>query len=161
MRREFLIDYLAHGNATKAAEAAGYAHPDKQGPRLRKHPSILAAIDEYFHALEMPAREVITRLTEQARAEYADYMSVNKDDVVIVDLKKLLADDKGHLIKSTKWVRTGLDDYTQMIEFYDAHQALVDIGRYHGLFTDRTDLTSGDEPLEPAVKIYLPDNERD
>lgn len=140
MQREWLVRYLLHGNATRAAEETGYAQPHSQGPRLRKHPTILAAIDEFFHEEEMSARETIARLSQQARAEYAEYIRVVPDHNghvvdIVVDLEAMLADGKGHLIKSTKYARDG----RLMIEFYDAHQALVDIGRYHGLFSDKLD----------------------
>ncbi len=153
-QREWLAYYLLHGNATKAAEQVGYSYPDKQGPRLRKHPKIQAAIDEYFSSQEMAAAEVVARLSQQARAEYGKYLYWDEArQEIFCDLKQLLADGKGHLIKKVGYERTGRDDAVQVVEFYDAHQALVDIGRYHGLFKDRTDLTSGDEPIQPIQFI--------
>jgi phage terminase small subunit len=45
-QRAFLDAYLAgrRRNATRAATAAGYAFPDKQGPRLTHFPAIAAEI---------------------------------------------------------------------------------------------------------------------
>lgn len=167
MQREFVIEYLVTGNATKAAEKAGYSYPDKAGPRLSKEEKIQAVISEFYFGREMEAREVIQRLGQQGRAEYAKYLSerelpvLDKDGelvghryVVGVDVNQMLADGKGHLIKGVKETQ-----YGQTVEFFDAQSALVHIGRYHGLFTDRTDLTTDGEPLQPV--IYLPDNERD
>ncbi len=153
-QREWLAYYLLHGNATRAAAQVGYSYPDKQGPRLRKNPKIQAAIDEYFSSQEMAAAEVVARLSQQARAEYGKYLYWDETrQEVFCNLKQLLADGKGHLIKKVGYERTGRDDAVQVVEFYDAHQALVDIGRYHGLFKDRTDLTSGDEPIQPIQFI--------
>jgi phage terminase small subunit len=49
-------------NATRAAEAAGYAWPGKQGPRLMTHPAIAEAI-------RIDLEEYRERLFERTRAE--------------------------------------------------------------------------------------------
>lgn len=130
--RRWLIRYLYHGNATKAAEETGYKNPNKLGPRIRQRPKIRAAIDQYFAFQEMPATEVIARLSQQARAEYADYIT----EAGAVDLAAMKRDRKLHLVKGIKFDRNG----RMMIEFYDAHQALVDVARYHGLFKDNLNI---------------------
>lgn len=44
-QERFVAEYLSNrGNATDAAAAAGYAHPNKQGPRLLVNVGIAAAI---------------------------------------------------------------------------------------------------------------------
>lgn len=45
-QERFVAEYLKCSNATKAAEAAGYAHPNTQGPRLLVNVGIAAAIAE-------------------------------------------------------------------------------------------------------------------
>lgn len=145
MQRTFVIHYLLWSNATKAAETAGYAHPGKQGSRLLQNPKIHAAIDEYFHSAEMSAREVVARLSEQARGEYGRYFYM-RGDVVKLDLERLLNDGKGHLIKNVDW--KGKDATRQVVEFYDAHAALVDLARIHGEFKDRVDVTSKEEKIQ-------------
>lgn len=132
MQRKFLVEYLIHGNASKAAASAGYSYPDRQGYRLRQNDQIRAAIDEFFHAQEMSAREVVARLSQQAKAEYADY--INPDGTV--DLAQLKLDGRMHLVK-----RVTQSQYGPQVEFYDAHTALVDVGRYHGLFKDSVNLS--------------------
>ena len=132
MERRWLIRYLFHGNATKAAEEAGYKNPNKMGPRLRWRPKIVAAIDEYFYKHEMPAAEVVARLSQQARAEYAAYIGADG----LIDLAAMKRDKRLHLVKGIKWTRDG----RMIVEFYDAYQALVDIGRYYGLFKDNLKL---------------------
>lgn len=37
-------------NATRSAEAAGYAWPDKQGPRLTTFPAVVAEVHARFRA---------------------------------------------------------------------------------------------------------------
>ena len=106
---------------------------------MRHNPKILAAIDEYFHAQEMAAGEVVARLSQQARAEYGEYLNYDElSGEVSVDLRRLLAEGKGHLIRSFGFA--GKDADRQTVEFYDAFKALVQVGRYHGLFTDKQDV---------------------
>lgn len=76
----------------------------------------------------MGADEVLVRLAQQARAEYALYLC----DDGTVDLARLLADGKGHLIKGTKWDRLG----NLVVEFYDGQHALELLGKHLGLFKD-------------------------
>ncbi len=139
MMRVFLIEYLVHGNATKAAEAAGYANPSQQGSRLTRSKKILAAIDQYFHAQELSAAQVVARLSEQGRAAYADYL--NADGTV--DLAGMKRAGLMHLVKSVRPTAHGL-----VVEFHDAQSALVHVGRYHGLFTDRVEQTIEIEPIQ-------------
>lgn len=52
-RQAKFLDFYLHGprgvayNATRAVEAAGYAWPGKQGPRLSTHPEVAAACDAH------------------------------------------------------------------------------------------------------------------
>ena len=155
MQRTFLVRYLLHSNATRAAEEAGYSHPNKLGPRLLKKDRIREAIDEFFHAQEMSAKEVVARLSNQARGSLADFIrfpgNEHGEDIWGIDphldLRKAQRANKLDLIKKFKQKRTTRidkdgaetqDEYTE-IELYDAQAALVQVGRYHGLFTDRMD----------------------
>lgn len=131
MERRFTIRYLVHGNRTQAADEAGYAYPDKQGSRLAKRPKIKAAIEEYFYQEEMSSKEVIARLSEQAKGEYAAFIRTAQGNAY-VDVEAMLAAGKGHLIKEIKTTQ-----YGQTVVFHDAQSALVHVGRYHGLFKDR------------------------
>lgn len=139
-QQRFLNFYLTCWNATHAARLADYAHPNKQGPELIKQPHIAAAIQERVTEEAMSADEVLSRLSQQARAEYGAYIKVvdrlNGTRELGIDVDALVADGKGHLIRKISWTRSG----DQIIEFYDAHSALVDIGRYHALFKDGVNL---------------------
>lgn len=155
MQRTFLVRYLLHGNATRAAEEAGYAHPNTQGPRLLKNPKIREAIDEFFHDQEMSAKEVVARLSKQARGSLADFIrfptNEHGEDIWGVephlDLRKAQRANMLDLIKKLKQKRTTridqegtetVDEWTE-IELHDAQSALVHVGRYHRLFTDNID----------------------
>lgn len=158
-QRAFIEHYLKCWNAAEAARLAGYSEKTarQQGSRLLTKVDIEAAIQARVDELSMSANEALIRLTEQARADYAQYFRhaeiANKDGnrewVVFFDFAACQADDKMHLIKSIKHDR----NENLEIEFYDAQTALVHIGRHHKLFTDKTDLTSGGEKLETDDSI--------
>jgi hypothetical protein len=104
LQRRFLVEYLSaeKPNATAAAERVGYKTPNKQGPRLLQNPKIRAAIDEYFHAYEMSAREVIARLSDQARGSLGDFLDIGSDYEPTLNLGKARREGKLHLLKKFK-----------------------------------------------------------
>lgn len=150
-RRAFIEQYLRDFNAKQAAIRAGYS--PRSAPvtahRIMAHPEVQEAIKARLAELKMGTDEVLLRLTEQARAEYAKYLG----DEGTVDLVRMLADGKGHLIKGTKWDRRG----NLVVEFYDAQSALVQIGRAHGMFIDKTALTdpSGEHEYSGGLRDEL------
>lgn len=167
LQRQWLIRYLLHGNATLAATEVGYKNPNKIGPRLRRSPKIKAAIDDYFFQDEMGAREVIALLSQHARGTMEDFIhfATDKDgrDILGVEpeLSLLKARRRGklHLIKKFKKKRTVFTDkdggetvneWTE-VELHDPQAAAVHLGRVHGLFTDKTDLTTGGEKLNVVI----------
>jgi phage terminase small subunit len=146
-QKVFVEAYLRLWNATKAAKEARYAHPGQQGHRLLKNVEIQEAIQARIEELKLSADEVLLRLGEQARAEYSVYVEI-RDGQAFVDLEAMKRDGKMHLIKGIKETK-----YGQQIEFYDAQTALVNVGRHHALFTDKTDSRiSVDGPI-----VFLPD----
>jgi len=48
---KFVAEYVEHGNALKAAQAAGYSHPKQQGSRLLTHVDVIAAIEAHKRQL--------------------------------------------------------------------------------------------------------------
>ena len=129
-RRAFAEQYLRDFNATQAAIRAGYAERSAhvQGSRLLSNDNVQAYIQKRLEQLVMKQDEVLIRLAEQARAEYAEYLC----DDGTVDLQKMIDDGKAHLIKSTKWNRQS----NLVVEFHDAQSALQLIGKSLGLFKD-------------------------
>jgi phage terminase small subunit len=129
-QRVFVEEYLQCWNASEAARRAGY-NP-KAAPftshRMLKNVNVAAAIRERLEEKRINADEVLVRLTEQARSEQTKYMLPDGS----IDLARLLAEGKGHLIKSIKE-----NKYGKQIEFHDAQAALALLGKFHSLFTDR------------------------
>jgi hypothetical protein len=155
MQREWVLAYLADPkrNATEAARVAKYANPEQSGWENRHNPKVAQYIQEHFLDKVITAEEVQARLSELAQVGYAPYLYYSPaTEELSVDLESLLADGKGHLIKGISYTRTGTDTAVQVVEFFDAYKALVDIGRVHGIFTDRTDVTSGGEKLNIQIE---------
>lgn len=148
-QQKFVNEYIITLNATESARRAGYSEKTARqiGAENLTKPDIREAIDLALKESAMSRGEVLARLTEQARIDLTPYMM----DDGSVDIKKLKADGKGHWIKGIKDTR-----YGKAIEFYDTHAALVDLGRYHTLFVDRTDLTTQGEKLQTQMIINIP-----
>jgi phage terminase small subunit len=142
-QQAFVEAYLATWNASEAARQADYAKPGQQGHRLLKNVEIEAEIKQRIAEKAMTADEVLVRLAEQARNEHGAYISTSG----AIDLRRLIADGKGHLIKGIK--RTQFGDN---IEFYDAQAALVHIGKHHGLFTDKVE-HSGEVEVKNVTEL--------
>lgn len=146
-QRVFVEEYLTCWNATEAARRAGYAHPNMAGPRLMVKDSIQEVVKQRISEKTMGADEVLTRLAEQARAEYADFATPRG-----IDIKRLVEAGKARLIK--KW------SYNQMgypiLEFYDAQNALLHIGKHLKLFEEpATSVTLNVVGLERLMdKVY-------
>jgi len=137
MQKDWTLYYLAdpRRNATEAARKAGYKNPEQSGWENRHNPKIQEYIREHFLDRHMMAEEVTARISEIASAPYAAYLKLDPETrELAVDLERLLADGLGHLIKGINYVRTGQDTAVQVVEFFDAYKAQVDMGRIHGLF---------------------------
>jgi len=150
-RRRFVEAYLQTWNASEAARRAGYkGDANTIGPRLLANVGIQAFIKVRMVETSMQANEVLKRLTQQGSNEAAGYLRSDGS----VDLARLIADGKSHLIKGIKYDRRG----QMMVEFYDAQAALALIGKAQRMFVEQVDMR---QHLEQAVvNVYLPDNGR-
>ena len=57
-QNEFVIEYLKDLNATKAAQRAGYKHPNVQGSQLLAQPNIKARVGLPLRGSAEPAARV-------------------------------------------------------------------------------------------------------
>jgi hypothetical protein len=136
-QRRFVFAFVgpANGNATRAAKMAGYEGGPAvwavRGYECRRNSKIQSEIERVMAENSMGATEVLARLSDIARGPSA-FMRVDEAGDIDIDLDGMRQAGKLHLIKSIKTTRDG----TQ-IDFYDAAAALVQLGRYHRLFTDR------------------------
>ena len=143
-QRCFIETYLSTWNATRAAEIAGYKHPNVAGASLLRHPEVKAAIAERMKQISMTADEVIARLAQQARADVSVFLrSSGEPDWEMVQ-------KYGYLIKRITKTRSGWQ-----IELHDAQQALMIIAKAQGLLVDRVQQNQ----MQTQVTFYLPEKE--
>lgn len=158
-RQQLFRDYyLTSFNATDAAEKAGYKHANKQGYELLKQPQIAAAIETRLGEVAMSANEVLARLTEHARSDIGEFL----DSEGNLDLARMRTSGMTRLVKKLNTSKSSgtspkggdWERETVTLEMHDAQAALVQLGRYHKLFTDNVDVTSGNKPIliiEPVM----------
>lgn len=128
----FISEYLICWNASEAARRAGYnGRSNSVGHQLLTNIDIKAEVDRRKADLIMSADEVMVRLTQQARAEYSEYIQTDGT----IDLENLVKAKKAHLIKKIKPTRHGKE-----IEFYDAQAPLELIGKQQGLFSEKIEV---------------------
>lgn len=128
-RQVFVERYLRHWNATKAAEEAGYAHPNTQGPRLLLNVGIKKLIAARMREMRMETDEITVRWTEQARNEGSKFIEADGT----VNVAAIVAAGKAHLIKGIKYDARG----NRVVEFYDAQTALDRMSKIDGLYKDK------------------------
>jgi phage terminase small subunit len=165
-REAWIREYLVCWNATEAARRVGFGSPNTQGPRLLLDVSIREEIKRILSEKLMSSDEVLTRLADIARGDLADLMDVAPSGFTLQLMTKdengnLIVNPKTKLIKKIKQkVTTRLaknedqedsETIETEIELYSAHDALRDLGRYHALFTDKTDLTSGGDKITVRI----------
>jgi len=165
-RLAFVNEYLQCWNASEAARRAGYSAKTAYaaGSFLLRIPEVLREIEQRQRDSGMSANEALARLTDQARGSMGAFLHISARGEVQVDLASREARDKLHLIKKIRLkrrrqLRAGKEWELESIEIelYDAQAALIQIGRHHGLFTER----AGPAPLlnvlgfkEALEKVY-------
>ena len=134
-QRVFIEEYLKDFNATQAAIRAGYSEKTAYNigwENVRKR-EIAEAIEKRLQENAMSANEVLSRLAEQARSNIAEFATINSG-------QELKRHPQAYLVKKFKrkvYNPPNSEPYEDLeLELYDAHAALVDIGKKHGLFSD-------------------------
>ena len=148
-RRIFIEEYLKCWNATEAAKVAGYSHPGREGWRLLHGycPEVEEAIKQRLSEKAMSADEVLMRLGDQARGTIEDFLIVDEEGWKI-DLQKAMLAEKLGLIKSL-WIDS---NGNPRLELHDQQRALELLAKYHGLFSDATNVNVG-VALGPQIII--------
>lgn len=172
-QRIFVEEYLRSFNATQSAISAGYSPKNARfiGAENLTKLNVAEEIKRGIAERAMPKEEVLTRLADIARGNITDLMDVTHAGFEVHLLKDGEINPKTKLIKKIKQkVTTYLaksedgedrEIIETEIELYSAHDALRDIGKIHGLFVDRAELTGKDGgPIQHNVMIYVPDNNR-
>ena len=118
--------YAASLNGKQAALRAGYSYKSvRVVSELLDNPDVKKAIAMHQRELTLEIGDVASRLSQQARAEYSDYIDADGT----VDITGLQAAGLGHLIKSVEQTRDG----GVKVTFYDAQQSLMAMAKAYGL----------------------------
>lgn len=163
--QKFLLNYLKHGNAGKAAREAGFSArtADQQASRLLRIVKVSKALSEVNAILQeadvATAKEVQQRLTRIARACITDVCSWNKDGLVFTANSDELDRDTASLIKRIRVTEkvSQKGDWTETrteIELHDVMDALDKLARIHGLYKDKVEITgkSYEERLRERIE---------
>jgi phage terminase small subunit len=153
-QRAFIEHYLKCWNAAEAARKAGYSERTARfiGSENLTKPNIQAEIDKRLDELAMSAAEVLARLTDQATASMADFISVNDEGQPHLDLKQALERGKLHLLKKIRVTDQG----HLTIELHDGQKALMLLGQHHKLFTQKHEVEIPQiEPLSEALQTMV------
>lgn len=164
-QKVFVEAYLRTLNGTLSAIEAGYSKKTAYSiasENLMK-PEIRVEIEKRISEKIMSSNEVMLRLSNMAQASLLPFIRIDKDGFVYFNFSDPEAQNYFYLIKKIKTKRErrieGRGENAEQwegewveVELHDAQSALEKIGRYHGLFIDRTDITSGGKPVTITVK---------
>lgn len=140
--QEFVNQYFLCGmNQTDAYQAvypkSSYDTARANSSRLLTNANIQAEIQRRLKERQLSADEVLSRLGDMARADIADFADIERPEDLESDKHK----GKTHVIKKFKRKVTrdslGREKEEIELELYPADNALVNIGKQHGLFADK------------------------
>jgi len=172
-QQKFVNEYLLDYNATQAALRAGYSPKTAYsiGNENLKKPEIIEAVRQKT----MDSAEVLANLTDIAKGNITDLMDVTTSGFTLELMYKnqqgeLVIKPQSKLIKKIKQKVTTIlgkkqsDEDREIveteIELYSAQEALVTLGKYHKLFTDKLDVTSNGKDVT-TINVKLLDDESD
>ena len=137
----FVEYYVQTWNASEAARLAGYkAEACVIGPRLKNKPLIAEAIKERMKILQLETDDVLSRLGEQAIANYSEFFTFKTDDdgrLVVEGINWEVFRSRGHLVKKLSWTNNG-----PTLELQDQQTALITVGKAIGALVDRHEVKS-------------------
>lgn len=149
--------WLETRNKTEASRRAGYKGNDVTlaaiGYQNFKKLQIQEYIKQRLDEKAMPSEEAITILADIARGSVEDFLTFHDGmKLPILDLKKARDNGKLHLIKKLEFTKEG----GIKLELYPKDSAARDIGKMHGLFVDRTEISGpGGGPIDFAIDPTL------
>jgi hypothetical protein len=144
-RRMFVIGYVENGgNATAAAEAAGFAFPAVEGSRLLRDAKIIEGIASHSVIVSSVAGEskntIIARTMNRANVNPQDYFDFTEDTAGTLKPLNQLTKRQAQCIKKISWNQNG-----PVVEWHDPAVADRDLATLMGLNAkEDTALTADD-----------------
>lgn len=133
-QQAFINEYVKCWNASEAARRAGYSEKTARfiGAENLTKPNIAEEIQRRITEETMSADEVLHRLTRQARGTFGDVLKL-AGSIPLIDWQRAFETGAIDNVKEVNF-----KDGSITVKLYDAQSALVQLGRAHGLFVDRT-----------------------
>lgn len=155
LRHEVFIEaYLGCLNGTQAYQEAypgvDYNTASVNASKLLRNTKIKAELEKRFSQLTMGKKEVLARLMKLANASLLPFIKVDDDGFVYFNFADPAAKHHLYLVKKIKSKKQesynektgqGNEEKWIEVELHDAMKALELIGKYHALFTDKTEQT--------------------
>lgn len=167
-RQELFVEHMLSGNGmtqTRAADLAGYAHPQVAGAKLMAKPAIRARIRGRVEAVAMQVDEMLGRMADFARADVTDFFDCFREEKLydenglecgvarLLDLEKVRGKRLGHLIKKITPGR-----YGDTIELHDAKGALEMLMKVAGMLNHtQRHLVTNEEVRRVEVMLANPE----
>lgn len=157
----FVNEYLQCFNGAEAARRAGYSETRARqtATELLAKSDIALQIQTRLNEVHMSADEALKLTADIARGDVTEFIT----SFGALDIDALRKSGKGRLIKKikqrtiTKIGKNETDGDTEVhdteIEFYDAQAAQRDILKVHGRFTEKVDITSGGDKVNPYMNM--------
>lgn len=150
----FIDEYLKCWNATEAARRAGYDGDNNTlgvvGYENLRKPKISEVIERRIKESAMSANEVLMRLARQARGDMGEFAHI----ATSADIANHPQSDIIKKFKKRRFYKDGeVTEETIELELYDSHAPLVDIGKAHGIFTDKHQIDINDTTLTDEERI--------
>jgi len=169
-QKRFIEEYCIDFNGTKAAQRAGFSAKTarEQASQMLHKPHVKDAVEKRMAIYSMTAAEGIKRLTDWGRGSVKQFLKVDEQGHMSINLAHPEAKEHLHLIKKVKQTRSTMligeverVEVRTEVELYDAKDAVHKILQIHGRYApQKFDHTTLGQPL-PGSNIYLPDNGRD
>lgn len=152
-RQELFANFLARGlSHYKAYKEAGYRPNSKSASQLAQNPLIVARVQELKDAVvaqtTLSIQKVLGELEKLGFSNMLDYVKIDQDDgSVEVDLRNVTREQAAAIGEITTDVTTNprTGEVTKRVKFklLDKKGALLDLGRYLGMFVDRKEVKVG------------------
>jgi len=162
-KKAFAREYIIDRCAAAAAERAGYSKKTArtQGSRLKKDPLVQQEIsrleDPILEKCGSKAEDVINEIKLLSHSSMDDFIDIDSETGCVTPKPwELIPKEKRRLIKivrEKRVVKLGSDKKETLVEIttdyvlWDKVKPLEMLGKYHKLFTDKVDYTSGGQPL--------------
>jgi phage terminase small subunit len=154
----FVSYYLSNNwNGTKAAAAVGWSFPSVAASKALARVNVKHAIQQELRKTHLSKDQVLARIGEMATGDISDFTDENGN----IDFKAVKR--KGYLVKKLRTnsvTRTNEEtkervvEANHAIELHDSLSALDKLGKVHGMFTEKVEVTGKDgTPFEFALRI--------